>query len=198
MSAKFISRFLHGGNMLLQPVSLRGRRFLIQFYEVMAEFGNVIPWLDGMDEMRFATNGEWFRDELLRRLGQHDGQVTPYQFVDGDAPRTFVGGILHFSESPEYLLDTRNAELAEQLVSEGSSFISCLQVRDPRRGTGVGTQMTQRAINAILKRHSDVWGVVSDPRLLAWYQTLGASTPSTLENNDGLWIVSWNAQTAAS
>jgi hypothetical protein len=80
--------------MLLQPVSLRGRRFLIQFNQIFSEFGAVIPWLDGMDEMKFATNGEWFRDDLLRRLGQRGGNVTPYHFVDNDTAGTFVGGIL--------------------------------------------------------------------------------------------------------
>lgn len=177
--------------MRLQPVSLRGRRFLIQFIELMAEFGSVIPWLDGMDEMRFATNGEWFRDELLRRTGQRDGNVTPYQFVDGDGARTYVGGILLFDQSPEILRDRRNCEIAERLASEGASFISCLQVRETRRSSGVGGKMMTRAVRAIQLRHGAVWGVVSDPLLLPWYAALGAQIPSTPNNKDGLWIVHW-------
>lgn len=178
--------------MRLQPVSLRGRRFLIQFGEMMAEFGNVIPWLDGMNELRFATNGEWFRDELLRRLGQRDGNVTPYQFVDNGNTGTFVGGILRFDRSPERLLDSRNAEIAELLAANDASFISCLQVRGMRRDVRVGTDMMTRAVAAIRSTHGSAWGVVSDRRLLPWYASLGASTPSPIENKDGLWIVSWS------
>lgn len=177
--------------MQLQPVSLRGRRFLIQYSEIMTEFGRIIPWLDGLDDLRFATNGVWFLEELVRRLGQQDGMVTPYQFVDPDDAQTFVGGILHFDRSPEHLRDPRNAKIAEQLMDSGTSFISCLQVRKPRRGVGVGTHMGHRAINAILKYHGPVWGVVSDPRMTAWYTSLGASLPSPIDNKDGLWIVHW-------
>lgn len=180
--------------MRLQPVSLRGRRFLIQFNEMMAEFGTVIPWLDGMNELRFATNGEWFRDELMRRLGQRDGNVTPYQFVDANGARTYAGGILLFGKSPETLRDRRNGEIAERLAHENSSFISCLQVRESRRERGLGTNLMTRAVATIRKTHGPVWGVVSDRRLLPWYGSLGASTPSPIENKDDLWIVSWSRE----
>lgn len=179
--------------MRLEPVILRGRRFLIQFYEIMAEFGGVIPWLDGLDEMRFVTNGEWFVDELLCRLGQRNGRVTPYQFVDANHARSFVGGILHFDVSPEHLRDCRNNGIVERLTADGASYISCLQVREPRRGTGVGNEMMRHAIQAILARHGSVWGVVSNPRLLPWYASLGANLESPLNNQDGLWVVQWNA-----
>ncbi len=178
--------------MRLQPVSLRGRRFLIQFYEIMSEFGHVIPWLDGMDDLRFATNGEWFCEELLRRSGQRNGRITPYQFVDGNDARTFVGGIMHFDQSPECMRDPRNSEIMEFLTASGSSYVSCLQVREPRRGVGVGTQMVRRAIDAVLTKYNSVWAVVSDPRLISWYTSLGASFLSPLDNDDHLWILSWN------
>ncbi|MCR4313950.1 MAG: hypothetical protein NUV84_01745 [Candidatus Uhrbacteria bacterium] len=178
--------------MQLQPVSLRGRRFFIQFYEVMVEFGGVIPWLDGLDEMRFATNGEWFCDELLARLGQRQGRVTPYQFVEVDDARTFVGGILHFDISPEHLRDRHNIEIVERLTNDGASYISCLQVREPRRGTGVGNEMMRRAMKAILAKYGSVWGVVSNPRLLLWYASLGATLKSPPNNQDDLWVVSWS------
>lgn len=159
----------------------------------MTEFGEEIPWLDGLDEMRFATNGEWFVEELLLRLGQRNGRVTPYQFVDVDDARTFVGGILHFDVSPERLRDPRNLELAERLA-ENASFISCVQVREIRRGQGAGTLMMRRAIDAILRHHGAVWGVVSNPRHLPWYASLGAELPSPLDNRDNLWIINWNAR----
>jgi len=166
---------------------------LIQFHEIMAEFGRVIPWLDGMDDMRFATNGEWFSNELLRRLGQSGSRITPYQFVNPDDARSFVGGILRFDMSPERLRDSRNAEIAECLSSSGSSFISCLQVRNPRRRNSVGTDMMRRSLDTILAHHGAVWGVVSNPRLLSWYASLGAELLSPRDNKDDLWIVHWNA-----
>lgn len=178
-------------NMQLQSVSLRGRRFLIQFQEMMTEFGNVIPWLDGLDELRFATNGEWFRDRLLQRLGQRNGVITPYQFVNEGEARIYSGGILLFEQSPETLHDRHNGEIAERLASDGARFISCLQVCTSRRGSGIGNRMMPRAIRAIQAEHGAVWGVVSDPRLLPWYAALGAQTPSPLDNTDGLWIVHW-------
>lgn len=177
--------------MQLQSVGLRGRRFTIQFYELMREFGSDIPWLEGLDELGFATNGEWFREELLRRLGQATGDVTPYQFIDNNPGRTYIGGLLHFTQSPEHLRDRHNNAIAERLAGEGASYISCLQVRTPQRGTGVGTEMMRRAIGAILDRHGSVWGVVSDPRLVSWYVSLGAVALSRASNRDDLWIVHW-------
>lgn len=178
-------------NMRLQPVSLRSRRFRIQFEEIMSEFGEKIPWLRGLDELRFATNRRWFQDQLLQRLGQH-GAIIPYQFVEENSARASVGGVLFFGRSPETMRDPRNVEIAERLEAGGAYFASCLQVREVSRGMGVGSAMMPRAIRAIQNRHGTaVWGVVSDPRLLSWYASLGAETPSPTDNKDGLWIVHW-------
>lgn len=177
--------------MVLQQVSVRGRRFLVQFYEVMREFGREIPWLDGLDDLRYATNGEWFCDELARRTRQSDGTVTPYQFVDSDSARTFVGGILHFAKSPERFCDGRNIEVAERLQAEHASFISCLQVRPERRSHDVGKTMMLRSIAAIRAKHGAVWGVAPNIRLRDGYVTLGAQSCSPEENSDNLWIVHW-------
>ncbi|PIX62029.1 hypothetical protein CO057_04235 [Candidatus Uhrbacteria bacterium CG_4_9_14_0_2_um_filter_41_50] len=173
----------------LEKVSLRGRRFSIQFFSIMQEFGGVIPWLDGMDEMRFATDGHWFQDAMRSRFG---GEVTPYQFVADDDASTFVGGILHFDKAPERMRDCQNLALAEYLEAKGVNFISCLQVRDPMQGRGLGSAMTRRAIDVIIKKHGPVWGVVSNPKLLPWYVALGANTPSPPDNRDSLWIVDWS------
>lgn len=52
--------------------------------------------------------------------------------------------------------------------------------------------MMTRAVAAIRKTHGAAWGVVSNPRLLPWYASLGAELPSPVENKDGLWIVTWS------
>jgi len=178
--------------MYLQRVSLLGRRFAIQFVAIMTEFGQVIPWLDGVPELGFMTNGVRFRDELLHRTRQEDGTIRAYQFVTGDANRTFIGGLLNFDRSPERLLDHRNREIAERLAATGYSYVSCFQVRLPFRSLGTGRRVTIRALQAIIHDQGPVWGVVSDPRMLAWYRSLGAAAPSPPDNRDHLWIVDWS------
>ncbi len=183
--------------MHLQPVSLRGRRFAIQFHEIIGEFGSVIPWLDGLYRLGYATNSEYFRDEFLRSTRQEDGTITPFQFIETGRAGEFLGGVLHFGRSPEGFLDRRNCATQERLAACGVSYISCLQVRGDRRGVGVGREMFPRALYAILRKKGAIWGVVSNPRLLPWYKSLGAQCLSPLENLDNLWIVQWNSTTDA-
>ncbi|MFA4845967.1 MAG: GNAT family N-acetyltransferase [Patescibacteria group bacterium] len=182
--------------MQLQQVSLRGRRFLIQFGEIIREFGGVIPWLDGIENLGYATNGVYFRDQLLRRLGQEEEGVTAYQFVLSGSGRKFLGGLLQFQRTPERFKDSRNNDSVSRLVYRGSTFISCLQVRPTHRGDGVGDELMRRTLKTLLREKGSVWGVVSDPRLLSWYKTLGARILSPLENQDGLWIVHWSCTEA--
>lgn len=177
--------------MQLQKVSLSGKRFYVQFIEIMTEFGRVIPWLDGLDDLRFATNGAYFREKFLLKMRQEVGGITPYQLVLPDRSRSFLGGLLHFERSPEAFKDTRNIELQEQLTASGANFISCLQVRNTQREHGFGQELVRRSIKSILEKKGPVWGVVSDLNMLNWYRSLGASTPSPLLNRDHLWIVHW-------
>ncbi len=178
--------------MKLEPVKPRGRRFPIQFFEIMREFGDTIPWLRGLNELKYATDGEYFHDELMRKTKQNGAPIVPYQLTDSDDAHTYLGGIIYFPKSPETLTDPHNLETAERLADEGASFISCLQVRDVKRGTGNGRVIMERALRAIRHKHGSVWGVVSDQRLINWYKSLGAEILSPPENKDQLWIVHWN------
>ncbi len=177
--------------MRLQPVSLRGRGFSIQFGEIINEFGRTIPWLNGLQDLQYATNGTYVRDELLRRMRQEEDGITPYQFQTDGRAKEFLGGVIHFAASPEQFRDRRNRATSDHLACMGASYISCLQIRADRRMGGVGNQMMRRALKAILATHGSVWGVVSDPHLIAWYRSLGAKVQSPLDNDDHLWIVSW-------
>jgi len=177
--------------MRLQSPSLRGRRFLIQYYQIMEEFGRVIPWLAGLDDLKYATEGNWFRDELARQTGNRPEGVTAYQLVDEDPAKMFIGGLLHFEEMPELFRDQRHHQLAEQLKANGSSFVSCLQIRSALKQLGMGNELMQRAIKVILRDQGPFWGVASNPQLLPWYRSLGAQTPSPEHNRDNLWIVRW-------
>lgn len=179
--------------MRLQEVSLQGRRFAIQLGAIATEFGHVIPWLNGTQHLALATNGTYVRDELLRRTRLDEGEVTPYQFVLGDRSREFVGGILTCARSPEQLTDPRNLAIVEELDANHYGFISCLQVHPNRRNNGSGSALMRQVIPVILADRGSVWGVASNPQLLRWYRSLGATTPSPMENRDNLWIVHWTA-----
>ncbi|MEK9155586.1 MAG: hypothetical protein AAB839_02965 [Patescibacteria group bacterium] len=177
--------------MRLQRVSLQGRRFAIQLSAIVGEFRNVIPWLEGVQDLASATNGAYVRDELLRRMQLDEEGIVPYQFVLGDRSKAFAGGILAFDRSPERFRDPQNADIAEQLKVQGAGYISCLQVLPGQRGTGTGDALMRRALPVILKERGSVWGVVSNRDLLAWYASLGAQIRSPPENKDHLWIVTW-------
>lgn len=180
--------------MRLHTPNIRSRAFLLQFFAIMEEFGHEIPWLDGMGELRFATNADHFCNEIAKRTNQGDKKITPYQFIeDGDA-RTFVGGMLHFPKSPEVFRDTLNSAASEHLTSAGASFISCLQVRQPHQHHAVGRRMFRRTLDTILQEKGSIWGVISDPRLRTWYQSFNGHIWSPDDNKDNLWIVSWGIQ----
>lgn len=168
---------------------LSGRAFLLQFMSVMEEFEEEIPWLEPLPH---ATNGSYVRDRILQHFRCKDeSEVIAMQFVTSDRPGFYFGGIIRFVRSPEIFLDTRNQEINERLSHLGYQFISCLQVREVHRGAGHGRAIMTKALRVVLSEHQKVWGVVSNPDLVAWYQSLGANVLSPRENKDDLWIVSW-------
>lgn len=182
--------------MRLVERGLRSRAFLIQFGQIMGEFGEEIPWLHPLKGIEYATNASWFRDRFLRTLQcSDDSLVTPFQFVASDASCEYFGGMMHFAQSPERFRSKENVEVSEFLVDSGFHYISCLQVRDVRRGFGYGCDLMRRAIRTIKHRYGCVWGVVSSQWILDWHLSLdlGAraySSPST--NREGLGILSWS------
>lgn len=178
--------------MQLTARSLKGRAFLLQFTQIMSEFGREIPWLEPLKTIAFSTNSTYFRDRFLCSLGCKEAEdVTPWQFVSSDESREYFGGILCFAHSPEKFRDRANQETLELLNHARYRFVSCLQVRDVLRGQGHGNELMKRALRAILARHEKVWGVASNFRLLPWYTSLGAKVHSPWVNRDNLWIVSW-------
>jgi predicted GNAT family N-acyltransferase len=178
--------------MQLVKRSLESRAFLIQFGEVMREFGQEIPWLEGLENSVFWTNAAKFRSELLKKWRCEDGQVVAYQFILPGEEREYAGGIIHFSHSPEVFKDRSNQQILERFEAEGYHFISCLQVRSTFRSQGHGHNMTTRALKSIQAKYPKIWGVVSDYHLIAWYQKLGGQLLSPLDNSDNLWTISWS------
>lgn len=172
--------------------SLQSRDFLLQFFEIMQEFGNDILWLEPLKNIRYSTNGVYFRDQFIRSMGLYDQEeVTIFQFVTPDREHEYVAGVIRFAHVPESFEDLRNKEIQELLLSQGYHFISCLQMRDNYRGCGHGQALMQKALSSILEVHGRVWGVVFNPQLIPWYESLGATVRSSADNEDDLWIISW-------
>ena len=179
-------------NVTLKPADIRSRSFLLQHMEVMNEFGEIIPWLEPLKSVTYSTNATYFRDRFLEHLGCDEEEVIPYQLTFSDDSKDYIGGIWHFPKSPENFKDRRNHDIAEKLNNEKHRYISCLQVRGPLRGTGHGREIMTGVLNEILNTHGKVWAVISNPELLPWYTSLGAKTHSPKENDDKLWIISWD------
>lgn len=173
--------------------SLQGRSFLLQFFQIMEEFGDEIPWLQPLKGISYTTNGVYFRDQVIKRLGLKDIEhVTAFQFVTPGREHEYIGGVMRFAAIPEVFRDRDNQDIQARLVCEGYHFISCLQVRERYQGQGHGRLLMKKALNTILGTHGRVWGVVSKPSLISWYQSLGATLHSPHQNDDKLWIISWN------
>jgi GNAT superfamily N-acetyltransferase len=186
--------FTQCGEYTMQLVtrSLRGRSFLLQFLEIMQEFGHEIPWLEPLRNIHYSTNATYFRDHVLKGLGCKEPEdIVPFQLVTTDPSREYLGGILHFPRTPDRFRDRRNQALLEQLTHERYSFFTCLQVRSVIRGHGYGNEIMRKALKAILAAHGKVLGVASNPDLLSWYASLGAKIRSPRENRDNLWIITW-------
>jgi GNAT superfamily N-acetyltransferase len=175
---------------MIRQVDLDSRGALVQFFAIYQEFGESIPWLKGLEELLFATDAEQFVLRLSDMTRQY-APLTVWQFILDDMPHTFLGGMLHFAKHPENFQDVRNVEIAERLTVSGSSYISCLQVREPHQGAGVGEKLMLHVLDEIREVYNSVWGVVSDFRLVPWYTRLGAQLKSPIENKDNLWIVWW-------
>ncbi len=180
--------------MLLVRQEIGGRAFLLQFLEVMQEFGHLIPWLCKAESARFVTNGACFKEELCRAIGCAQDNIVPYQLVSSDRAREFVGGVIHFTVSPERFSDPTLASLCRNLSTRGAAYISCLQVRHVKRGVaGHGNEIVLRAINRILQTYPEVWGVC-EPRLVPWYASLGAKILNNGDNAERLAVVAWKLE----
>ncbi len=171
---------------------LQGRSFLIQFTQIIHEFGHEIPWLEPLRALPFSTNTAYFRDKFLKGLGCREAEdITAFQFVSSDRSHEYAGGVLLFTHSPEEFKDKNNQAILEQLNYDHYRYITCLQVRDVWRGKGHASELMRRVMKTILQANEKVWGVVSNPALLPWYLSHGAVMHSPLCNDDNLWIISW-------
>ncbi len=179
--------------------SLDGRAFVIQFNQIMSEFGSCIPWLKPLKSLGFSTNGMYVRDRILQSFRCGDpSDITPLQFVTSDRQREYVGGMMLFRRSPEQFIDAQNQAISEELASSGYPFLSCLQVRTDLKNQGHGPKFIQKVFRTLLETHGKMQWVVTNRRSLNSYLSMGATLNSPLVNKDGLYLMSYNRATATS
>lgn len=177
--------------MLLVKQNTRGRAFLFQFEQIMYEFGSVIPWLFGADSLHFVTNSCYFNEKLHQVIGCPLGSIVPYQLLTSGRERLFVGSILRFTTSPERFTDPMCIEMQRIFDGAGAVYISCLQVRNVKRGLNHGTEILLRSVRRLLQEWPQVWGVC-EPSMVPWYMSLGATIHHKGDNSDNLAIISWS------
>lgn len=182
---------MSGGEViLLVKQEISGRALLLQFQQIMIEFGSIIPWLQNVDLLHFVTSGQYFKRRLYEMIGCAQGSIAPYQLISSDAERNYIGGILHFTSNPESFLDPVLNKLMKELVLGGASYITCLQVREVKRGCGHGNDILLRSIKRILKKWTVVWAVC-EPNMVYWYKSFGATVLNEGKNDDNLAIIAW-------
>lgn len=82
------------------------------------------------------------------------------------------------------------------MESEKYAFITCLQVREVLRpGTSYGKQIFSQALENIFEEYPNFRGVISDPRLVRYYQRLGIEILNDMNNEDGVCIGIGNEKT---
>jgi len=176
--------------MNIVSVDLSDRSFLIQFWEIVQEFGEEIPWLEKISTARYVAGADRFRDRILQGLRLPDeSMIEPLQIMSSGAE--YLGGILRFSESPENFTDPFNRSIHHNLSEQGLPFLSCLQIRKDQRDHRYGPTLLNWIVEDTLSKHGNFWAVTSEMRLIHWYESSGATIMSPLVNEDDLWILVW-------
>lgn len=179
----------------LEKNALESRSFLIQFKDIQNEFGHEIPWLEGTEDLPYILNEKIFVQELVKGLvGESGEHMEAYLLHTDDIYKRYIGGLLHFKKCPENFQDSENRKIQEELTDAGVDYISCLQVRESFQKNGYGDLLFKEALKAIFNTKESVWGVVSHPELLPWYQRNGAKVLQDIDNKDQLAIVQFESK----
>lgn len=178
--------------MQLVSQSLKSRAFLLQFIQIMHEFGHIIPWLEGLSGLEYSTSSQYFFDQVLLRLRFDRQEIIPFQFISSDESKEYLGGVLYFERSPENFKDHANRACAQYLIHQGFRYITCLQTRELYRNGCIGTTIMEQSLSLMLSQFNGIWGVVSEYDVLCWHLKRGAQLESPLINKDNLWIISWS------
>ncbi len=184
--------------MRLQKGSLKERTFVLQCNQVLQHFGKYdIPWLRDLHEAMYVTNPKQFVHKFRENMhATEQDRIVPYTLVSSDSDRTYLGGMWHFTKSPEVFASSELQEIHTDLESEEYAYMSCLHVRDMFRGKLYGTELFSKALQKITEEYPKAWGVVSEPELLRWYEYFGGEVQNCMSSNeDKLAVVTFEQST---
>jgi len=185
-------------DMRLQQNSLRERTFVLQCVEVLNAFGKYdIPWLRDLHELMYITNPKQFERKFKESMGiEMDDDVVPHTLVSSGSERNYVGGMWHFSKSPERFESASLKRICKDLETDLYAYMTCLHVRGILQGRRYGTELFSKVLQTIMKKYPNAWGVVSEPELLHWYQYFGGVVQNCMSDNaEGLAIVTFDERT---
>jgi hypothetical protein len=75
---------------LLNP-DIQDRSFLIQFQDIISEFGEEIPRLKKIKDLKYTTDTEIFQEEMLDLLGlEHTEKIMPYILTTDDKRKEYI------------------------------------------------------------------------------------------------------------
>jgi hypothetical protein len=172
--------------------SLASRVFLLQFIQVMQEFENIIPWLKPLSGLQWQPIRIIFRGILSHFNCDQPLDITPFQFISSTPARKYLGGVIFFKNCPEKFIDFHNNEVLARLTDKHYQYASCLQVGNSHLHFGLGREIMKQVIALMMSQHQPFWGVASDPVLLRYYLSLGAKLLNSLDNQDNLYMLSWD------
>jgi hypothetical protein len=177
---------------LLEP-KVEDRTFLIQFWDIVSEFWNEIPWLKEIIDLKYITEWSIFKDEIFQTLWlDKTDSFTSYILTTNDRRKEYIWGLRTFSKSPEKFEDTNNEIVRKQLESADYAYITCLQIRDVLRWSNYWRELFAKALAQVLDRFEKVWWVVSHKELLPYYSYFGAKIENNIENKDNLTLITWD------
>ena len=180
----------------LKSLDLKDRSFLIQFGDIVSEFGHEIPRLKKIINLKYVTDKNVFEKEIFNLLGlESTEKIKPYILTTDDKREEYIWWILYFSKSPEKFEDPNNELIRKQLESEKYAYITCLQIRDNLRQNNYGTQILSKSGKDILEEFHNVRWVFSKQQLIQYYKYFGMEIVNNAQNKDGLFIWTFNEKT---
>lgn len=184
--------------MRLQQNSIRERTFVLQCNQVVQAFGKYnIPWLKDLSELMYITNPKEFEIFFKESMGiEAYDHIIPYTLVSSNSERRYIGGMWHFTKSPEVFESEELENIRKDIEAEKYAYMTCLHVRDMFRGKLYGTELFSKALQTVLKDYPKAWGVVSESELLHWYEYFGGVVQNCISgNSDKLAIVTFDQDT---
>lgn len=180
--------------MKLKEPQLEDRSFLIQFHDILGEFWHEIPWLQKIENLKYVTNADVFRQELIQGLWLDSSvKINSYILTTDDQREEYLWWLLHFSVSPEVFKDKNNETIRKQLeCTDTYSYVTCLQIRDVFRTGRYGVELFSKWMDNILREFPKIWWVISQEKLIPYYRYFGGKIVNTMQNKDWLAFITFD------